>query len=287
VAQRDEPFERGPLASAIALRGVFLEHLADGGRDGAALERRYRERLALDEQSGQTPTGPFARADSRRAGQVLRAWWDALARAAGGAPPAPLLVGFGWVAEGERVGQLIAPIELEVARPEGVQPVVLVGRSEPQAGPRLGSLLLIAGDDPSLRYRVRGAIDRAALAASGLLPPDRRHGMTILAGSGKVQRFRFAPTSSGQARAYLASLVEELLSRAHDYLLPCEAVLARGRRRGGVREAIRDLVGGGRFFSSRGGPLRIGPHLLPPDDAEAMIERRFGPWLEGLEEVRD
>jgi exodeoxyribonuclease V gamma subunit len=286
VAQRDELFERGPLSSAIALRDVFLAHLAEGGGDPSGLDRRYRERLAADEQTGQAPTGPFARGDERRAVEVLRAWWDALARAAGGEPPVPLVVGFGWVGESERVGQLVPAIELEVARPDGPLPVVLVGRSEPLGGARLGSLLLVAGDDPSPRYRVRGAMDRAALAAAGLLP-DGRHAMSVVAGSGKVTRFGFAPIERDEARAYLAGLVDDLLSRAHDYLLPCEAVLARGRKKTSVREAVRDLVASGRFFSSRGGPLRVGPHLAAPDDADAMIERRFGPWLDGMEELRD
>ncbi|HWM86986.1 MAG TPA: hypothetical protein VNO33_14130, partial [Kofleriaceae bacterium] len=283
IAQRDEPFERGPLHSAIALREVFLAHLAAGG-DLTALLRRYRERLALDEQSGLAPTGPFARGDERRAGQVLRGWWDALARAAGGAPPEPLLIGFGWVGEGERVGRLVPPIELAVERPGGVQPVMLVGRSEPLAGP-LGSLLLVPNDEPGPRYRVRGAIDRAALAAADLLPGDGRHSMTMVTGTGRLFRYRFAPVGAGEARTYLTSLVEELLARAHDYLLPCEAAL--GRKRTSVHEVVRDLVASGRFFSSRGGPLRIGPHFLPPADAEAMIARRFGPWLDGLEEIRE
>jgi hypothetical protein len=285
VAQRDEPFERGPLASAIALRDVFLAHLAEGG-DPGGLARRYRERLALDEQTGRAPTGPFARADERRAGHILRAWWDALARAAGGAPPAPLLVGYGWVGEGEPVGRLCPPIALEVAGPDGPVPVLVVGRSEPQAGPELGSLLLVPSEEPGPRYRVRGAIDRAALAASGLAG-GAAHAVTLVAGSGKLTRLRFAPTSASEARSYLAALVEELLGRAHDYLLPCEAVLARGRRRASLPDAVRDLVAGGRFFSSRGGPLRVGPHLAAPADAEALIERRFSPWLDRMEELRD
>jgi hypothetical protein len=216
---------------------------------------------------------------------VLRAWWEAMARAAGGRPPRALPIGFGWVGEGSRIGQLVPAIELVVAGPDGAQPVLLVGRSEPHAGP-LGSLLLVAGDDPSPRYRVRGAVDRAALAASGLLPPDGRHAMTILSGAGRAYRFRFAPTSVDQSRAYLVSLVEELLSRAHDYLLPCEAVLQR-KRRGTLHDAVRELVASGRFFSSRGGPLRLAAHLAPPADPEAIIARRFGPWLAQLEEIRE
>jgi exodeoxyribonuclease V gamma subunit len=285
VAQRDEPFERDILSSTIAMREVFLAHLAAGGRDPAALDRRYRERLAFDEQSGQAPTGPFARGDERKAGQVLRAWWDALVRAAGGDPPAPQAVGFGWAGESDRTGVLLEPIELTIS---GGRQVFLVGRTEPVAE-RFGSLLMVAGDDPSPRYRVRGAIDQAALAACELLPEDGRHLITILAGSGKPHRFRLGPASPASARAYLGQLAEELLSRAHDYLLPCEAVLGRKGRRenGGLREAIRDLVAGGRFFSSRGGPLRIGPELAPPPDADAMVARRFGPWLDRMEALRD
>jgi hypothetical protein len=166
--------------------------------------------------------------------------------------------------------------------------VFLTGRTEPFQE-RLGSLLMVVGDDPSPRYRVRGAIDQAALAACDLLPGDGRHLITILTGAGKAQRYRLPPLARDQARAYLGSLVEELLSRPHDYLLPCEAVLARKGRRenGGLREAIRALVDGGRFFSSRGGPLRIGPELAPPPDADAMVARRFGPWLDRMEALRD
>ena len=86
----------------------------------------------------------------------------------------------------------------------------------------------------------------------------------------------------GAAREYLAQLVGELITRAHDYFLPIEAVekARRALRSGndtldridGVREGLGSCA-------SDYGPVRNARDYEPPDehDVAAIIDRRFGP----------
>src|SRR5205814_880307 len=125
----------------------------------AALERLHRERSARELLDGRTPTGPFGDGAARRAGRILAAWRRALVEAHAGPLPAAGVIGFGAVGEGEAVARLAPAIEVAA----GGRTVLLVGRTDPLAGP-LGSLLLAVGQVHP-RHRLRGAIDAVALAA--------------------------------------------------------------------------------------------------------------------------
>jgi len=93
------------------------------------------------------------------------------------------------------------------------------------------------------------------------------------------------------AREYLAQLVGEMVTRAHDYFLPIEAVeAARRARRGGKDtldriDSVREGLGS---CASDYGPVRNARDYEPPDDPEvaAIIERRFGP-VEAIFQDRD
>lgn len=284
VAQRDEPFERGALALTIALRDVFLAHLLEGSGDLAALEQLHRERSLWDQRTGLSPTGPFATGADRRGAAILRAWSGALDEVSGGGAVMPSVTGFGSVDESDRTARLARPLSIEAAG----RRVELVGRTGPHAA-GVGSLVLVTGDIKE-RHFLRGAVDQIALAAAGLA--DGPAQVTLLSGkgAGKSEQIRLAPLSPEEAGAVLAGLIDDLFSRPHDYLLPCEAAVpvALGRGRGGrrsgdpaadLRDAIVKLRDGDSWFSSRGGPLRVTSQMEPPADAAALVARRFGPWL--------
>jgi hypothetical protein len=104
--------------------------------------------------------------------------------------------------------------------------------------------------------------------------------MTLVTGTGGREEVALPALGGEAARAYLASLVEEMFAAPHDYLLPCEAALphALGTAKANVAVLVDRLVDKKEFFSSRGGPLRLPRHAAAPPDAEAMIARRFAPW---------
>jgi hypothetical protein len=93
------------------------------------------------------------------------------------------------------------------------------------------------------------------------------------------------------AREYLAQLVGEMTTRAHDYFLPIEAVgLARRAIRDGKDplDPIDNLREGFGSCASDYGPVRNARDYEPPDELEvtAIIGRRFGP-VEAIFEGRD
>jgi len=83
------------------------------------------------------------------------------------------------------------------------------------------------------------------------------------------------------AREYLAQLVAEMTTRAHDYFLPIEAVaLARKAILEGkdALDAIDHIREGFAPCASDYGPVRNAHDYEPPDEPEvaAIIQRRFG-----------
>jgi hypothetical protein len=93
------------------------------------------------------------------------------------------------------------------------------------------------------------------------------------------------------AREYLAQLVGEMITRAHDYFLPIEAVgEARRALRSGKDpldriDSVREGLGS---CASDYGPVRNARDYEPPDETEvaAIIGRRFAP-VEAIFEDRD
>ncbi|HTM22439.1 MAG TPA: hypothetical protein VL172_18085, partial [Kofleriaceae bacterium] len=186
--------------------------------------------------------------------------------------------------EHQQVHELERPIalDLEVAgRPVRVE---LVGTTEPM-NQAAGSLTLIAGSVHD-RHRLRGFFDHLLVAAAGDAPPGRA---VLVPGHGGCKRLRLRPLDAAEARGYLAALATDLLGERHAYLLPCEAVFGHlGDRERSPSAEARKLVRGGRWFSSRGGPVdrieEIEP--LPDDQARAVIERRFGLFARTVEVER-
>jgi hypothetical protein len=139
-------------------------------------------------------------------------------------------------------------------------------------------------------------LDYVAMTAAGIAPSLtglRSAVFFVKEGRACVRVLEFAPLECEQARAYLAALCTDLLTGSlddagsatgiHPYLLPHEAVLASRQRGSTVSDEIADLCakaeGERGRFSSLFGPV---PAVLaryaalPEDQAQAMVERRFG-----------
>jgi hypothetical protein len=130
------------------------------------------------------------------------------------------------------------------------------------------------------RESLRGFLDHVFRSAR---EPDRGGGRLIVVnaapgGERSVRRFAFAPVGQAVAKRYLAALTEELVSRVHDYLLPCERVFHLKQSRPSLDEL--DL----RATSSARGPVAHPEDFSPPpeEEARALRERRFGLYFGSL-----
>ena len=121
------------------------------------------------------------------------------------------------------------------------------------------------------------------LAASGQRAPGPYRACLLLSdsdkkgGSRQVEVFESIPRE--EARAWLATLVQEMLGPGNDRLLPCEAVLRfHGDPSKDLDEIIDKLRDSEFGVSFKYGPVSRAGSYPSPDrqDALAAIERRFG-----------
>jgi exodeoxyribonuclease V gamma subunit len=277
TALRDEAFATPHAETVLFLREVLLEALARG-----QLVREVYERRALHrELRGEHPTGVFGEAE-RRAHLRTLADWQALVGPLA-APPRTLR--FGRADEHAAVDVLHAPLTLAVPVGERTLTVELYGKSEPLVDSGAASLSLvkrkIGNAEPTRRAKeaLRGFLDHVVLSAAQLSAGAHR-GVVAIADPLRPQRHeaRFAPIAATEARAYLATVVGDLLNGSHAYLLPCEAVFELARTPDSVERVVDGLRESGRGFSSLYGPVPHAERFPPPPEAEARaaIERRFG-----------
>lgn len=131
----------------------------------------------------------------------------------------------------------------------------------------------------SARDFVDAALSVVALAAAGEPLPERvrlvADPMVKATRRRRIDRHMSAP-SQPEAQRYLATLARELVSSAHAYLLPIEAV-ERAYPDGPFRSAALDVVEG-RFSSSNRGPVPHPERFEPLDEALAQeaVRTRFG-----------
>jgi exodeoxyribonuclease V gamma subunit len=289
VARADEAFAT-PVAPMVGLlRDVFDGHLAAEDRSFEALLAQYRLRAQHLELSGHGPTGVFSEIDQERHLAILQRWHEHLC-ALGGGEGRFAIYSFGRAREHAEAGELLPPLALTVdlgeqgaSRPVRVE---LFGRTEPVGGPEIGSVVVSHRPNEHPRHLIRGFLDQLALSASGLVPGhvvERAHVTTVITAGEHVAQYALAPWTTDEARAYLTALVADMLGGSHEYLLPCEAVFAyRDKPERPITAVIDALKSRGAGMSCLYGPVSQIDHLDAPRDAEAVIERRFGPLFQRL-----
>ncbi|MCB9593805.1 MAG: exodeoxyribonuclease V subunit gamma [Sandaracinaceae bacterium] len=286
----EEPFAPARLDETIVLRASFEEAVLASEPWAGAYHRGVEAATA----HGRWPLGPLAHLLEQDHAHVLDTWqrgWDTL----GAVTARRVRLG---AADSDRRGvEAAPPIVLELAddprahgRPLRVE---LVGATELLGGDASVGLLLFHrggahGRVEELRHALRAFFDQVALTLLGQRAAGHRS-VQLYANQDAPVRLGLAPIEPDAARAWLTALVVDLLTGPHDYLFPIDAVLRVADRFASIDgeglvasvESVRERGGG----QSRWGPVRdaVTRPAPAPGLAEAIAERRFGPWLRRLE----
>lgn len=301
----DEPFDldKGMLTQLVraTMTDVLVApNLPELGPVLAAYEG-HAERVEL---SGQSPTGLF-RASSLALEKNLLAGWHALLPSILGAGPTSCRK-IRFIDTGRNSPMLTdvvyqpAPtvtIELPVAGSRRRQDVRIAGTTGLCGSGALLTFTCRSGITKAgiCREDLGAFLDYVAMTAAGLAPAPRGLRSAVFfvkEGRACVRVLEFAPLECGQARAYLTTLCNDLLSGSldegnatgvHPYLLPHEAVLASRERGTTVSDEIAELstkveCDRGRFSSLLGPvPAVLARYAaLPEDRAQVLVNRRFG-----------
>ncbi|MGO9453957.1 MAG: exodeoxyribonuclease V subunit gamma [Candidatus Binataceae bacterium] len=288
----DEEAAEEPIRLSLPDHTVMLRDAFWAARgDPEVFARTYRDAISIAQMKGRAPAGLFADAaiDADRA-RFLR-WIEQLQRE--GVHDFARWSDFriGRADEFAHADQLLPaiPLDVRIAGTDGkgfIRRVNLYGRAGTLA-PSLDVAIrpVIRKDARSYDF-LELFINAIALSAAGA--PVAHEFRAIVVGDPPPKRRAeawprtFKPPAPEAAREYLAGLIGEMMSRAHDYFLPIEAVaaaqaaLAKGHE---VSDAI-DIVRTNDFVSCRSdfGPVRrVRDHFEPPDEEEAIaiIHRRF------------
>ncbi len=288
----DEPFDVPRYLERSLLGDVFAAAWSmPDSPDTATLSACYDAEIARQRTGRILPSGLFREHTRRQHLRILDQW--AVSLRAGQPPPVGPMrrVCFGRPQPFAPAADRRDPITLVVDVP-GHDPrtVEIHGTTEPQLtfDDQHGSLVLAASDNKEKNDKdsLRAFIDYVALAASA--PANEAP-----AGfSGAVCRpskdgtappalaVSFRPLERDRARAYLAELAGELLTRVHAYLLPCDAVFFARRKEMSLALRIRQVQSDSflrEHSSSRWGPVPEPFEYRIPDAGEAdqMASRRF------------
>lgn len=275
--EEDDPFdvedELLTMGVAAAARRA-VEDLAEGrARDAASAAA---DEVSRRELLGVVATGPLA--EHARVTEAARAhtWLGNLATFS-----LPSIERFSIVRFGRAARDAPRrPTRPAIAVGEGAERIAIVGETVLVSDCRAVALRLSQRtQSASPRDFVDAALSVVALAAAGEPMPERvrlvANPMLEATTRRRVDRTMPVP-SCVEARRYLAGLARELVSSAHAYLLPIEAV-ERVYPDGPFRSAALDAVEG-RFSSSNRGPVPHPERFEPPDEAFASqaVRRRFG-----------
>jgi len=283
----DEPIGLSRIDHAILLRDAFWR--ARG--DPALFKRSYDEAIEIARMKGAAPAGPFGKAVVAADCERFARWCQELGSERGKLGEWQLLrIGRG--DEFSRADCILPPLRLQVRvatadGAEAVRAVNLHGSLGAFSPLRDRSLRLVARSKAKPRDFLEMFIAAIALRAAGESIAPNFEALVLGDPTGTSNRAvaswkRTLLTPEPEAaRSYLATLVGEMMSRAHDYFLPIEAVekarhaMARGGDPLDEIDALREGFGP---CSSDFGPIRNVKDLEPPDEDElaGIIERRFG-----------
>lgn len=283
VDRTDEVFNSSARTAVSLLKQSFVDAWRNAGGQAfppepAALEQAWSRRAERLVAQGQLPLGVFLEAEKLDALEVLGAWRNAV-----GAGRGLQVVRFGPAEEHERLERVEQALEFQLSAR-----VQLVGATQPMIGSDT-SLLLIrrkfpgAGRDKHSRELLRAWLDHLVLTASAVVAP-RPHSV-LLAYRDEAFTATLAPVSQEEARGYLQALIEDLLFKDNELLLPLAAVEQVDLQSAEPLnfEALVLNALGGRHPACTGPVRRPERFRIPPDDeARGLIERRFTPFFSRL-----
>lgn len=300
LGQESELFEANQVASARLLQSVFLEKLALEHRDEQPYDFGpiYDQRARWYELQGLLPTGPFYSATRARHIKVLTTWQENLPLLGYGRSPRLAIRRLGRAVEHELVDVPGRPLALDVDVPVpgvgGQREVVRVeigGRTEvllPESDTALICHTTQQAHMLSPKYMLRGFLDHVFLAALGESTPHR---WTVLINPAEeALQFkhknlicRFKAVERNIAIDYLKDIIREMITRVHGYYLPVEVAFEH-LERGEPLEVVAERRRANTWdkTSADFGPVREPRRFAPPDDAEAILQRRYGLYFEHL-----
>lgn len=262
----DEPFHLDRPLRATMLRDVFAAQLAD---PRISVEQRYDAGVAAAQLRGQFPVGVFAEAARAVDLAALAVWRRGLGPVLDGS-----IVRYGFGRAHAPGAELLPALAIELADGRTVR---LTGQTELLVKTRdrhTSVVVLLRDAEEKSPYHLRGAFDHVVLAAAGLAPHGHRH--LLLDPKGTVLETEHTPWTQAGARAYLATIINELLDEPHGYLLPFEAL-------------VRAFTGGKPSFRSDGhvsvlgyGPIERQDGLAAPPGAKEIAARRLGPLADRM-----
>ncbi len=285
-AREDELFSTGVLSGTIELRRVLIEKFRlDAENDLAVpLETLYDARADRLELEGRLPTGVFGRAERAKHKRILLAWQKQVRDALNGRAQRIDPVRFGRAQERSALVETADPIRIEVDVGGRTATVEIHGQTQALLRETPGSVTLTMGSPRGSRTRLfelRGFVDQVMLSASGRSAevPFRS---VVAFGEDTPWVTEFAPFSRAEAQAYLQSLLADLLSETHAYLLPFGTVLQleKAGREGRLGPAqLQRILANARHDDY--GPL-LDPKVDPPpvEDIDRILKTRFGPYFE-------
>jgi exodeoxyribonuclease V gamma subunit len=290
-----EPVEIERVQETNLLRDVFRRALIEPLSE-ADLEGLYHRRVRREMLHGEMPTGVFFEGTRRSHLETLRHWHSNL-DVYRIAPTRPLrAVGFGRAAGDRRESHPALELELEqLADRLGLDAPIRVdvhGSTEVLT-PEGTFLTMVDSSDPGVRYFVRGYISYLVAAAADIKGTDGRPRLVLdptdaLSDPSDADDYirTLPPLSPEQARSILATIVTDLFSRVHDYLMPVAQVDSHvdGGGAGSFARLVADEVADSWSSGSyEYGPIDDPRAFEAPDDVERLIRRRFGPLYFGEE----
>jgi exodeoxyribonuclease V gamma subunit len=289
LTREDEAFETSRLHKSIILKRVFLNAL----REGKDLAATYEDVQTYHELRGDFPTGIFGDSERDDHLSILGNWREALSQLVDGKPAAPKVFRFGPAREfADAVDEVFPPVAIEVEIVnEGETKrrcVEIVGTTQPILESPLATLVPLTGSK-NATHALRGFLNHVLLSAAGQ-SRNAEHTICLLEGEGaKPECFTYSPFTEEEARDYLATILRDMLSRVHGYLLPCETFIKLSKKKGvyldrlnlpGKLSELHDSVD---HTSSRFGPIKNPEHCYEPpseDEALEIIHRRFDPLFD-------
>ena len=242
------------------------------------------------ELRGLTPTGLFQKTERENHLGVLAKWAGQFRDLAGDAQftLSTLRLGPSW--EHAKADEVLDPIILNINCPHPAR-VEISGTTQPRLDKPRGFLRLLSRrflDAKPHKEFLRLFLDQVLLAAANRGAGSIHSAFVINAhpqAKAVLHECTFRAVKREEARSYLTTLVEAMLSGVHDYLLPCDAVFELEVTHEGeidktklasVLENISEKI---ERTASRWGPVTHPEDYPPPDPDQAaeMIRKRF--WL--------
>ncbi len=299
LLKESELFEPSGRARAMLLRNVFLEKLAREHQESKPFEFKdfYDEQARYFELEGLLPTGPFLRAARERHLKLLERWQENLPLLGAGRSPPMEVRRFGRPVEQELIDVPHPPLSLDmIVGPQRDRVrVEISGRTEVFI-PEWPATVIPHSSEQAFRispkFFLRGFLDQVFMTAVG---EHVDKPWTVLVNPAEeALRYKhkncirqFKPLDMQTSRQYLRGVIEDMLTQVHPYYMPVEVVFEHMRSEESVAQiSERKRRSKWDVTSSDHGPIHDPERYQAPEDAQRIIQKRYGLYFDQLKGKR-